>query len=195
MNIRIITILLLTLLAMPHAANAKTLGDEIDLGDKAQVLAKSDMAKLRGGFFDGAGLIYRFAVNVRTIFGGAQVYMRSLVVEQQNGKLQTTTNTNALDTQNLPEGTQATVINGGGGVVVMDGKGGQTTILNENGNGTPTSIINNTASNVNVSQTVNLDLTLQNMGPFMQQLNIAQENAALSNLADSISQTAIGMGY
>jgi len=145
----------------------------------AQPLSEEEMQTLRGGFIDPTGLIYRFAVNVRTALNGSEIFTRSLVLASTGtrGNLQASSSAN-VETQNIPSSATVTMVNNsGGGVVITDSNGNKATVLNQTSNGTPSSIILNTTSGANISQTVNMTLTLKNL------------SSSVSALAHTIAQT------
>ncbi|MBI1273955.1 MAG: hypothetical protein GC131_07710 [Alphaproteobacteria bacterium] len=190
---RIALLILAAALVFPMHAFARTAADEISMAD-ARAVAVRDLDGLRGGF--GAGnLIYRFAVNVHAMFNGSSLFERSVVMENNNGSLETTVNTSSLNTQSLPSNLQAALVGNNAGVVVTHEDGTSTTFLNETANGTPSSIINNTASGIDASQTVNIDLTLQNMQQVISDIDLAKQNTAISNIAESVNMQPLGYGF
>ncbi|MDD5586460.1 MAG: hypothetical protein PHY92_05835 [Alphaproteobacteria bacterium] len=137
-------------------------GDEIIMAD-AEVLYASDMEETRGGFIDPTGLIFRFAVDVRTRIDGIVSYARSLVLEPGiGGHLQASSTTKIQEAPNLPVGTIASIIENGNGIVVDDNSG-KTTVLNQTPTGSIASVITNTADNRVVSQTMDINIILNNI--------------------------------
>jgi hypothetical protein len=136
--------------------------DEIVMAD-AEVLDASDMEETRGGFIDPTGLIFRFAVDVRTRVDGIVSYARSLVLQPGlSGHLQATTSAQIQQAPNLPSGTIANIINEGKGIVVDDDNG-KTTILNQTDTGAFANVIMNAANNRVVSQTMDINIVLKNL--------------------------------
>lgn len=177
----------------PLAAQASLIEPDDDIAMLSETIPAEEMAGLSGGFIDASGFIIRFAVDVRAQIDGALLFMRSFVLDQVNGKLQATEDSFKLLSENLPNGSQAAVVNDGGGVVITNSQGEQTVVLNENAKGLPSSIVNNTANGLNLSQTVGLDLTLS--AALIDQINLAQQNIAIGNIADSVQAQGIGSGF
>lgn len=177
----------------PLAAQASLIEPDDDIAMLSETIPAEEMAGLSGGFIDASGFIIRFAVDVRAQIDGALLFMRSFVLDQVNGKLQATEDSFKLLSENLPNGSQAAVVNDGGGVVITNSQGEQTVVLNENAKGLPSSIVNNTANGLNLSQTVGLDLTLS--AALIDQINLAQQNIAIGNIADSVQVQGIGSGF
>jgi len=145
----------------------------------ATPLSLSEMENLRGGFADPSGLIYQFAVDVKTLLNGSEVFSRSIVVAPSNGQLQATTASN-LAPNNSAGGLSISMLGNGAGIIVTDANGNSTTALSQTANGTPASIILNTGSGRNLTQSVNISLTLQNMTSIMNFLHTATQGAAMA---------------
>jgi len=164
--------------------------DEIVIAD-AEVMRPSDMEEARAGFIDPTGLIYRFAVDVRTRVDGIVSYSRSLVVEPgTGGHLQASSTAQIQEAPNLPAGTIAAIIENGKGIVVDD-ENGKTTIMNQTKTGAIASIIMNAADNRVVSQTVDVNVMLRNITSMVAH-NMA--SSAMSALAQSINARRMGFG-
>jgi len=173
----------------PALAN-DDLEDEIMISD-AHALHASEMESTRGGFFDHRGHIYRFAVDVKTQVDGSISYARSLVLQAgKDGNLHASSSTQLIKEVSLPVGTIANVINSGKGLVVDD-QNGKTTILNQTEKGGIASVIMNTANNRNVSQTIDINILLNNT-PILQA--IRNNIGAISALAQSIRTRTMGIG-
>lgn len=170
------------------------LEDELRIAD-AQIVPDSEMGELRAGFMDPSGFLLKFAVDVKSQIDGALTFVRSLVLQHDhNGHLQASTSTELLS-QNLPEGTTANVIDNGKGIVISNGSG-QTTILNQTSSGALTNMIVNTANNVDVSQTMNIDLVLQNVSSIVGQLSALKNINAPAGIMNQASQMhRIGFGF
>ena len=155
--------------------------DNIIVADAAP-LSSDEMSELRGGFIDPSGLIFNFAVNVRTDLNGALVFTRSLTVTPSgiSGQLQATASNNVLP-QNLPGNVSIGVIGNGNGITVTNASGQTTTILNQTAGGAPASIIVNNASNANVTQAVNVALTLKNVAAMTGFLHMTTQSALAQN--------------
>ena len=178
-------------------AHAKTIKDSLGSNKihlaGAERVAKKDLAEMRAGFINPAGFIFKFAVDIKSQIDGTLAFVRSLVVQADvNGSFQTTDTTHIVE-QPLPTGTTATVLEGGTGVVVSNGEGQQTTIINQAADNF-TSVILNTIDNQNISQTVNIDIVLQNLAPIMNQLTNLKNALAPAGLGQSAHMHAIGMG-
>lgn len=134
---------------------------------EATPLTPEEMQDLRAGFIDPTGLIYNFAVNVRTALNGADVFTRYITVSPSiGGSLQATTAT-ALAAASIPEGLSVNIIGGGKGIFVVDANGDQSLILNQTPGGAPTSTVLNTISNSSIRQSVDMALTLNQLTPVM----------------------------
>lgn len=177
----------------PLAAQASLIEPDDDIAMLSETIPAEEMAGLSGGFIDASGFIIRFAVDVRAQIDGALLFLRSFVLDQVNGKLQATDDSFKLLSENLPNGSQAAVVNDGGGVIITNAQGDQTVVLNENAKGLPSSIVNNTANGLNLSQTVALDLTLS--AALIDQINLAQQNITIGNIANSVQAQGIGSGF
>ena len=152
--------------------------DKMIVADAAP-LSSDDMNTVRGGFADPSGMIWRFSVNVQTQLNGSTVFERSLVVAPSStGQLQASANNNVI-TQNIPASFSVNVIGSGNGVTVTNAAG-TTTILSQTASGVPSSIIFNSASDRNVSQSVNLSLTLQNTAAITSNIRNANQSAAMA---------------
>ena len=147
---------------MAHADSMPDL-DRIALADISP-LSSDDMENLRGGFVDPTGLLFNFSVNVQTAIDGAEVYTKSITVNTSglNGQIQTAV-TNSLQQNNMPTGLTIGAISGGSGVTVSNASGTVATVLSQTAAGAPASIILNTSSNINLSQTVTAALSLQSL--------------------------------
>ncbi len=177
----------------PLAAQASLIEPDDNISMLSETIPAEEMAGLSGGFIDASGFIIRFAVDVRAQIDGALLFLRSFVLDQVNGKLQATDDSFKLLSENLPNGSQAAVVNDGGGVIITNAQGDQTVVLNENAKGLPSSIVNNTANGLNLSQTVALDLTLS--AALIDQINLAQQNITIGNIANSVQAQGIGSGF
>lgn len=169
--------LLVLLLCAASGSSAETAKEKKDLlplrnaDDERIVLADatplslSEMQDIRGGFIDPTGLIYNFAVNVRTAMNGAEIFSRSIVVAPTgiHGNLQATTVAN-VSPQNVPDTMSVSMIGNGKGVSIVDHASGKhTTVYNQTAGGAPASIVMNTTSNQNIAQTVDVTLTLKGL--------------------------------
>jgi hypothetical protein len=135
----------------------------------ATPLSDKEMQNLRGGFIDPTGMIVSFAVDIRAALDGAEIFTRSFNVsrpDHHSAELQMTTQSAVL-TQNVPSNVNVSMIGEGKGIRVTDASGNRTTILNQTSAGAPSSIIFNTSDNTNITQTVNMSLTLNNMSSIM----------------------------
>lgn len=150
----------LPLCAAMRGAIADEGSDRIVLAD-VRPLSGSEMQDIRAGFIDPTGMIYRFAVRVRTALNGVEIFSRSIVVaaEESVGTLNATS-VASLATENIPEGTTASVIDNGAGVVLSDSSGTSTTIMNQTASGAPSSIVINSVNNTAITQTVKMTLQL-----------------------------------
>ncbi len=182
-----------------NTAHAKTIKGTLD-SNKIQLagaerVAKKELAEMRAGFINPAGFIFKFAVDIKSQIDGTLAFVRSLVVQADliNGGFQTTDTTHVVEQATLPTGTTVKVLDGGVGVVVSDGQGEQTTIINQAADSF-TSIILNTIDNQTISQTVNIDLVLQNLAPIMDQLSNLKSSLAPAGLGQSAHMHSIGFG-
>ena len=148
---------------------------------EATPLSLGEMENMRGGFADPSGLVYRFAVNVQTLLNGIEVFTHSLVVAPSvsTGQLQATATTN-FSPSNTPSGLNINMIGNGIGVVVTDSSGRSTTAMNQTANGAPASIIMNTGNDRNITQSVNVNLTLQNMTSIMNFIHTTSQVGAMT---------------
>ena len=135
---------------------------------EATPLTSSEMQDMRGGFIDPSGLIYNFAVDVQTALNGVAVFTRSLTISPSGsgGQFQAAAHASLLP-KNFPSNFNVTMIDNGKGVTVTDTSGNSSTVLNQSASGAPTSVIMNTSSNTNLSQSVNVTLTLKNVSSVM----------------------------
>ena len=118
------------------------------------------------------------------LLNGNEVFTRSLVVAPSvgNGQLQATATTNLLP-NNIPTALSVNMLGNGTGVVVTDASGHNTTVLSQTANGAPASIILNTGNDRNVTQSVNVNLTLQNMAAIMSFIHTTTQGAAMGQHA------------
>lgn len=145
--------------------------DRIVLAE-ALPLRESEMKNIRGGFMDPTGLIYNFAVNVRTALEGVEVFTRSLMLSPSgaNGHLQAVGHSSVFPT-GIPEGLNLRLMGGGAGLSVTDASGKHTTVLNQTAAGVPTSIVLNTRNDVNLAQSVDMTLTLSSLHGLASRIN------------------------
>lgn len=166
--------------------------DEVVLAE-AQILPDKEMAELRAGFIDPTGFIYKFAVDVQSHVNGALMFVRSLVLQPGlNGHFEATKNTQLL-AENLPDNTKADVLDQGAGVVLTSEEG-KTTLLNQTSNHSFTNVILNTANNRIVSQTMNIDLVLQNMKIIMAHVSSIKNINAPTGLHQLSRMHTVGFG-
>ena len=152
--------------SLPHASLPQA-SERIVLAE-ATPLTSSEMQDMRGGFIDPSGLIYNFAVDVQTALNGVAVFTRSLTISPSGsgGQFQAAAHASLLP-KNFPSNFNVTMIDNGKGVTVTDTSGNSSTVLNQSASGAPTSVIMNTSSNTNLSQSVNVTLTLKNVSSVM----------------------------
>lgn len=182
--------------------------DVVQLAE-AQIVPLTEMDTMRAGFIDPTGLIFRFAVDIRSRIDGALLFARSIVLQrhQNNDALQAvnntvpsskelhiTSNTQQLVEQNIPEGNMAKVLGNGAGIVLSDAKGGQTAILNQVSSGAFSSVITNTADYRAISQTLNIDIVLQNIQTSMGSLSALRNLHAPTGLNQISRMHTIGFG-
>jgi hypothetical protein len=156
---------------------------------EAKQLTTDEMQNIRGGFIDPTGMIFNFAVNVRTALNGMEIFTRSLTISPSgpHGHFEATNNT-ALVQPNIPSNLSANVIGSGTGVTITDTSGNTTTVLNESAGGVPSSIVFNTSSDRDIAQSVAMTLTLKNVPAFA----AFSHTAAQSALAQSASMRSLG---
>jgi hypothetical protein len=167
--------------------------DEI-LVAEADVVSNGEMAEMRAGFIDPSGLLFRFAVDVKSQIDGALMFVRSLVLETTSPGHYTASANNQVINENLPVGTTAAVIDNGAGVVVSSEKG-TTTLMNQPSSSSFASVVVNQASDVVVSQTMNIDLVIQNVQASMRQLTDLKSFNAPAGLNQSAHMHTIGFGF
>jgi hypothetical protein len=167
--------------------------DEIVVAD-ARPVPDSEMGELRAGFWDVSGFLMKFAVDVEAQIDGALMFVRSLVVQPTVNGAMEASSTAKLLAENLPAGTTATVLEDGAGVVLSDQAGKQTALLNQSSVGALTNVIMNTADNVNVSQTMNVDLVLQNVDNLVSQVTAMKAMSAPAGLFQTARMHTIGFG-
>lgn len=161
---------------------------------EAEQLPDAVMNEMRAGFIDPSGMIYRFAVDVRTEMDGALAFVRSIVLQADpQGQLQAT-NTMQLLSQNLPAGAVANVLNNGGGLAITD-KNGNTTLLNQTPTGALANVIINTADNRNITQTMNIDIVLNHVQTIAGAANAGHIPPALAGLAQGAHMHKLGFGF
>lgn len=150
--------------------------DIIAMND-ASPLSVDEMDSLRGGFVDPTGMLYQFAVDVRTTLNGIPVFSRSVVVapSQLTGELQAMSTANV---NNAAPTVNVNAINNGRGVNITDAAGNQITAINQTAAGAPTSIILNTTNNQSVTQTVDLSLILHNTAMLTNFIHNSAQGAA-----------------
>lgn len=164
--------------------------DEIFIDD-SKAMHSSEMEEARGGFIDPSGLIYRFAVDVRSQVDGIVSYRRSLVVEPSaGGQLQATSSVQIQEAPSLPPGTIANIIENGKGVVV-DSQNGKTTILNQTQSGAFANVIMNTADNRVISQKLDINVMLKSLPQILDRYGVS---AGRSTLMQSISARTLRIG-
>jgi hypothetical protein len=149
----------------------------------ATPLSLSEMQSIRGGFIDPTGLIYNFAVNVRTALNGAEIFTRSIIVAPAGGSghLEATTNANVLP-QNVPNTLNVSMIGKGKGVSIVDSDGNRTTVLNQTANGSPASIVVNTSNNRNIAQSVDVTLTLRGLSSIAGYIKASAQTAIMQHM-------------
>ena len=167
--------------------------DQLIMAD-AGIVSAQDMGEMRGGFIDASGFIYKFAVDVKSHIDGALMFVRSLVLETgHNGHGFQVASTSQVMTENLPQGATADVLKNGAGVVVSSDEG-KTTMINQPSSGIFSSVILNAADNRNISQTVNIDLVLQNVNNSLGQLSALRTMNAPASLFQSARMHSVGFG-
>jgi hypothetical protein len=177
---------------MPHAALALASRDALDMAG-AKPLSDREMSNARGGFIDPTGMILRFAVDVKTQIDGAMTFVRSIVMAPDASGHLAASSTSQMQAQNLPAGTTASIIDNGRGVTVTDSKG-NTTALNQTASGVLASIITNTADFRQVTQTMNIDLVLQNVHSITSQIN-GGGAGAINSLGLGARLHNVGIGH
>ena len=155
-------------------------GDRVVMLYGEKPMSLSEMSETRGGFVDVSGLIRDFTVNVHTALNGAMIFSRSLVVapSPETGQFAASATSNVIS-QNVPTDVIVSEINKGAGVTIIDPAGQQTTILNQTDAGAPASVVMNTASQQNITQTVDVVLTLKNMATVMNYVHNSTQSAAM----------------
>ena len=179
-------LLVISFSGQAHALKA-TDADAVMLTDAA-IIPDSEMAEMRGGFFDIGGIIYRFAVDIRTQVDGALDFVRKIEVVNNGKGFDSNTMTALVD------GGKGAQVTGNGTALIVPGQNGSTVIMNQNGNGTPSSIIINTADNADITQTVNIDLTLQSSASVLSALSGAAADLTLAMQQLNALQS-IGFGF
>jgi hypothetical protein len=146
---------------------------------EATQLTPAEMQELRGGFVDTTGMIYSFAVDVRTAIGGAEVFSRSLTVSPTGpgGEFRATNISNIASV--LPDNLTAEIVNNGAGLLLFDANGNSTLVLSQTETGVPTSIILNSGSDKDIRHTVQMSL----------QLNGALANANAARAAAAVARS------
>ncbi len=168
--------------AVPADSLPKPCADCIVISEAKQ-LALEEMQEVRGGFIDQTGLIYNFAVNVRTALNGAEVFTRTLTVSPALDKhLQATTATSLL-TENIPKDLSVNIVGEGKGLSVANAEGGHALILNQTPKGLPISAVLNTLSNSDINQTISLTLKLNQIPPLINILSSSLGTALEQNTA------------
>lgn len=162
---------------------------------EAELVSAQDMGEMRAGFIDPTGLIFKFAVDVKSHIDGALMFVRSLVLEPMKGshEMQIVTNNSQAMPENLPQGTAVDVIKSGAGVVVSN-ENGKTTIINQPSSGIFSNVILNSANNRDISQTMNIDLVLQNVKTNMGQFSGLRGMNSPAHLFQSSRMHAVGFG-
>lgn len=193
-----------------HAASYKEMRDRAAFGgmpvlssddevsfDQAQLVPASEMAEMRGGFIDPSGLIFRFAVDVKSQIDGVLTFVRSLVLQANEitGQMHAESKAELVTEPSLPSGTTAHIVNDGAGVVVKHEQGQQTTVINQAASGAITNVVMNTADNVQVAQTINIDLVLQNVGDLVGQVSAARGMVSAAGLHHAGHMHRIGFGF
>ena len=168
--------------------------DSVQLAE-ARIVSDAELGVMRAGFIDPTGMIYRFAVDVESQIDGALTFVRSLVLQPDgaNGQMAATTSSQ-LVAGALPEGTTAQVVNGGEGVLMTSQDGRYTALFNRGSSGNIANVIFNTADNRNISQTVNIDIALQNVSAVMGQLSALGNVNAAANMYQSSRMHTLGFG-
>ncbi|MDD5586968.1 MAG: hypothetical protein PHY92_08455 [Alphaproteobacteria bacterium] len=157
-------------------------------------LSSEEMTGLRAGFIDPTGLIYSFAVDVKSMVDGTLAFVRSLVLQAgPNGQFNAVSNAQLLP-QNLPAGMVANITNNGGGLTVTDNNG-NTTFLNQTAGGNFTSAIMNSADNRNAAQTVDMSIVLQNISGVTAGASNAAANPSANVLAQVTTLHNLGLGH
>jgi hypothetical protein len=185
---------------------------ELDLVGAIEV-ADADMGQVRGGFFDPTGLIFRFAVDIKSQIDGALMFVRSLVLQHtdtihdsvQQSVQASLPKSEAPDSglvasssseviqQNIPQGTEVKVMENGSGLVISNSQG-QTTLINQTAEGAFSNVIMNTADNRIITQTMNVDLVLQNMTNVINSVADIRNRMAPAGLSQISHMHTIGFG-
>lgn len=159
--------------------------DRIVLAEAA--LPEDTMDETRGGFIDSSGMIYSFAVDVRTQIDGAITLTRQITLTAgQGGQLAAASNVDLTNNS----GALATLIGNGQGLSVTSNSG-VTTVLNQTASGTLASIVMNTANNRQIVQTIDLNLVLKNV-PSLAMANLGN---TISGLAQGAHLQSVGLGH
>ncbi len=175
---------------MAYADETDALGAQKDNLQMAEAeLSDETMDEARAGFTDASGMIYRFAVDVRTEVDGAVTFTRQITLAPNAaGQLQATSHV-GMDASGLSQGTTATLINNGQGLQVTS-PSGTTTVLNQTASGALASVILNTANDQQITQTLNINLVLQNMPA----INMRGLTNQVTGLAQAGNMRQIGLG-
>jgi len=150
-------------------------------------LAPEEMREVRGGFIDPTGLVYNFAVNVRTALNGAEVFTRTITVSPAVDRHLQATVATALLTEKIPKDLSVKIVGEGKGLFVSNADGGHSLILNQTPQGIPISAVLNTLSNSDINQTVSMTLKLNQVTPMLNALRsplgaALEQNSAIRSL-------------
>ncbi|MDX9690330.1 MAG: hypothetical protein RBT70_07715 [Alphaproteobacteria bacterium] len=184
---------------------------ELDLAGAIEV-ADADMGDVRGGFIDPTGMIFRFAVDIKSQIDGALMFVRSLVLQHTDSihdSVQQAVNESLPKSQgnsgfvasssseviqeNIPHGTEVKVMENGSGLVISNSQG-QTTFINQTSAGAFSNVIMNTADNRIITQTMNIDLVLQNMTNVINNVADIRSRLAPAGLGQIAHMHTIGFG-
>lgn len=184
---------------------------ELDLAGAIEV-ADADMGDVRGGFIDPTGMIFRFAVDIKSQIDGALMFVRSLVLQHtdtiheavqqsvhaslpksEGSSGLVASSSSEVIQENIPQGTDVKVMENGSGLVISNSQG-QTTLINQTEAGAFSNVIMNTADNRIITQTMNIDLVLQNMTNVINSVADIRSRMAPAGLGQIAHMHTIGFG-
>lgn len=190
-------------------AGAQADVDDIELSryHGIEVLAANDLGEMRGAFIDAFGIMVEFGAEIRTIIDGTPVFQTNLLMNETGGfdrtlvflpdptidlaasgvssvmtaggvEIQLVGELGMDLTDVLPSNVDLTGLNGASGFVIQDGTG-VTAILHDVEVGRLVNTIANTGSGRDVTQEMDVTITLHNMESFTENARLERLRSAL----------------
>ena len=191
----------------PTAAEADVGYIQLSRYDGVEVLAAADLGDMRGAYIDAFGILVEFGAEIRTIIDGTPVFQTNLLMNETGGfdrtlvflpdptidmaaaGMSTVTTSGGVEVQLvgeigsaladvLPADVDLSGLNGASGFVIRDVTG-VTAILHDVEVGRVVNTIANTARGRDVTQEMDVTITLHNMESFTENARLERLRSAL----------------